>query len=648
MKEKSVQVPTSPHRIAPALQKYWSAVRRIAEYQVVRRLRRYGISVMLDILTVAAAFIAATALRFIGTPRTISEVQYLLLPNLLIGATYAAIAYLLGLHRRLWRYASLRDGFVLMQAVGVTMVLIGGLNIVGLFALQRLPLSVFIGGAFLSFLFLGCVKMLPRVIHTSRAVRSKGNGTRVLIVGAGQAGATLAARLLLNGAQGYRVVAFIDDDPAKWHRRIHGKPILGPIDTIPTVVKDLAIDLIAIALPSAGTERISEIITVCQQTTASIKILPGLQEIIMGQAQPHYLREVNVADLLGRAVVPLQAAAAHAFLEGRVILVTGAAGSIGSELCRQLIGYGPATLIALDTNETGLFDLAESLRAHPHAARLRLRIGDITDLKQMSRLFAVDHPQLVFHAAAYKHVPLLESHVDQAIRTNVLATYQLCRLTQQYNVCCFVFISSDKAAEPVSVLGASKRVGEMIVQAMAQERSGTTRFCAVRFGNVIGSRGSVVPLFTQQIQQGGPITVTDPAATRYFMTIAEACGLVILTATMRDSQGLFLLDMGTPVRISDLAVKMIRLHGLRVEQDIPITYTGLRPGERLHETLTAPEETLLPTAYSKIFCVSPRGGVPPFTTMDREIHVLQEALGHADNATLRECLFSIIQPKIPV
>jgi FlaA1/EpsC-like NDP-sugar epimerase len=355
-------------------------------------------------------------------------------------------------------------------------------------------------------------------------------------------------------------------------------------------------------------------------------------------------REINMADLLEREVVPLEMSEAYAVLKGQVILVTGAAGSIGSELCKQLLNCEPELLIALDVNETGLFDLVEGLRsrAHPQVGRLYPFIGDITDVQRIARLFAEKRPTVVFHAAAYKHVPLLEQYPDLAIRTNALATYHLCRLAQEYEVAHFVFISTDKAAEPVSVMGASKWLGEMVIQSLAKSARGVTRFCAVRFGNVIGSRGSVVPIFSQQIEQGGPLTVTDPEATRYFMTIPEACGLVILTAAIADSGGLYLLDMGNPVRILDLAVKMIHMCGLRVSRDIPIVYTGLRPGERLHETLVAPEEELTLTIQGKIFCVTHKDDVPTLATISHWMQMLDDSLLNEDSAQLRELLFGII------
>lgn len=352
----------------------------------------------------------------------------------------------------------------------------------------------------------------------------------------------------------------------------------------------------------------------------------------------------DVLELLGREVVYLGTNSAKEVLKGQIIMVTGAAGSIGSELCRQLLDYEPELLIALDMNESGLFDLSEDLRssAHPYSTKLELCIGDITDVRRMSRLFAEKRPNIIFHAAAYKHVHLLEQYADLAIQTNVLATYYLCCLAQEYNVARFVFISTDKAAEPVSVMGASKRLGEIIVQALTQSTDSTTHFCAVRFGNVIGSRGSVVPVFARQIEQGGPLTVTDAEATRYFMTIPEACGLVILTSTLVERRALYLLDMGKPVRIVDLAKKMILMSGLQEEIDIPIIYTGLRPGERLHETLIAPDEELTPTAHSKILRVTQKDNLPTFPMIIQWINTLEHSLDNENVVQQREHLFRII------
>ena len=640
-----------------SLHAYWAFFWNLIHYHIVLRVRSYGLTVVLDVLVVTAAYASATVLRFIDdtTATLVAQIQLHFLPCLLAGMLYAIVAYLLGLHRRLWRFASLKDGFALIQAVAISTALIGMLDLAGLSPDRiwrsgpqgrALPLSVVIGGACLSFLFLGSLKVLPKIAlapQPGAPTENPNDTTCVLIVGAGQAGASLAARFLLNRGQGYRVEGFVDDDPAKWHGRVRGISILGNVEDIPRLAERLAIDLIAIAVPSAASARIGEILAVCQQTSATIKILPGFNEIVGRQPLDLHLREVKVADLLGREVVPLRTAETEDFLASKTVVVTGAAGSIGSELCRQLVSHRSAQVIALDNNETGLFDLAASVGSSDDRCPLRLCIGDITDTAHMMRLFAEIRPQVVFHAAAYKHVPLLEEHPEEAVRVNVLASYQLIRVSTLCNTEAFVFISSDKAADPVNVLGASKRIGELVVQAMAESGSSATRFCAVRFGNVIGSRGSVVPSFAQQIEHGGPVTVTNPEATRYFMTIPEACGLVILTATISNGKGLFVLDMGEPVRIQDLAVKMIRLRGLRVERDIPIAYTGLRPGERLHELLAGPSEQLVPTTFSKIYRVMNQAETPTLATIDRWLQTLQETLTCRDRALVRARLFDMMQ-----
>jgi FlaA1/EpsC-like NDP-sugar epimerase len=482
---------------------------------------------------------------------------------------------------------------------------------------------------------LGGLKLLPRFIANSQLSGEKTGAVRLLIVGAGTAGAMLASRLIGDSRLGYRVMGFVDDDPAKWSRRMHGQLVWGSVDTLPKVVADQEIDLIAIAIPSASPERTSQIITLCQETSAAIRILPGLREMVGDMPITLNLREVNVADLLGREVIPLRLEQTHAALEGKIILVTGGAGSIGSELCRQLITYSPARVIALDNNETGLFDLAASLTGRPHSELLQLQIGDLTDRQGLARIFEREHPQVVFHAAAYKHVPLLEAHPDQAIRVNVLGTYDLAQVAREYEVEHFVFVSSDKAADPINMLGASKRMGELITLAMAGTCDGVTRYCAVRFGNVIGSRGSVVPTFARQIEMGGPVTVTDPEMTRYFMTIPEACGLVIVTSTIGDSGGLYVLDMGEPVRLVDVASKMIRLRGLRIGQDIEIAFIGKRPGEKLHEALTASTEELTSTAHSKISRVSPSLDAPTVSTVDEWMQRMRKSLSAESQDALR-------------
>ncbi|PZR90153.1 MAG: polysaccharide biosynthesis protein [Candidatus Nephthysia bennettiae] len=605
----------------------------------------------LDAAIVAVAFEAAVALRFIDSPLFPHQMATFLAPSLLVGVLYAVVSALLGLHRRAWRYASVGDGMALVRAVmvmtlilGVVDLAFGRLPFAGQDGVRPLPLSVIFGGASLSFLFMGGFKVLPKVmsLHTNANPSSaRVDVTRVLILGAGDAGVTLAARFAVNHGRGYQVVGFMDDDPAKWHSTVHGVCVLGPTSAVPEMAAQLDVDLLAIAMPSVPATRIGEIIAVCQRTSASIKILPGLNEVVGRKPQGLHLRELDVADLLGREVVPLRAPEIEDFVRGSVVMVTGAAGSIGSELCRQLVTYEPRKIVALDNNETGLFELSASVASDAERERLQTEICDIADTENVASLLRSHRPDAVFHAAAYKHVPLLEQHPAQAVRINVLSTYRLCRLARENDVGVFVFISSDKAAEPVNVLGASKRLGEKIVQAMAAASEGKTRYCAVRFGNVIGSRGSVVPTFMHQIEKGGPVTVTHPEATRYFMTIPEACGLVILTSTIRDDGGLYLLDMGDPVRIAELAAKMIRLRGLRVERDVPVVYTGLRAGERLHEVLVGPHEALLPASHPQILRVADSEPPQQIEAVEAWIEALRSSLRELEGSELREALLRL-------
>ncbi|HEX9036777.1 MAG TPA: nucleoside-diphosphate sugar epimerase/dehydratase [Ktedonobacterales bacterium] len=608
--------------------------------KIVRRVRSYGRSVLLDILVTATAFESAACIGYLDRSKfPASQALQLLVPSALIGIIYAAISYLFGVHRRLWRYASVRELVLLLDAAVVLIPVVAVLAGLRVWPITEMPNSVIVTGFLLFAPYLAGVKLAPRLRPSWAQQRPKGPVTRVLVAGAGQAAATLAQRLVLNSVDGYRIIGFVDDDETKWNRGLHGKPVFGPIDWIPQIVKHSNVDVVAIAMPIAGPERISEVIALCQQTSVSIKILPSLNDTLGVTARSTYLRDVNVADLIGREVIALESEDTEKLVAGKVVLVTGAAGSIGSELCRQLLRLAPARLIALDTNETGLFDLAESLPS-ANRERLKPRIGDITDEGDMDAVFRETRPRIVFHAAAYKHVPLLEDHPQQAVRTNVLGTYAVCRSAQRYGVERFIFISSDKAADPINVLGESKRLGELIVQSMAQNDGASTLFCAVRFGNVIGSRGSVVPTFERQIESGGPVTVTDPQTTRYFMTIPEACGLVLLTATIAEQSSLFLLDMGEPVVIADLARKMIRMKGLRINQDVHITYTGLRPGEKLHERLAASEESLERTQFSKILQVTRMPASPDPETLSRWMAGFSQRLEQADNAGLRALLAS--------
>ncbi len=603
---------------------------------VISRVSAQAGAALLDAAVVAAAFETAALLLHLDTPHLLAQVGIAAPVSILVGCLYACLTFAMGGYRPFWRYASMVDGLALARILGVTVALAASL----LFAGQRgwlgqwsaahmfsLSAGTFVTGSLVAALYVGVQKALPRLLVGRDAAKVE-PGRRLLIIGAGEAGAMLATHVRGSRDLPYQVIAFVDDNPAKWGRRLCGYPIVGPISQITQFVEHETIDLIAIAMPSAPAARIGEVLSLCQKSSARLKIVPGLNQLVGDQPYVMDLREVNLVDLLGRDETPLRLSQTAERLSGKRVVVTGAAGSIGAELCRQLLTYHPVTVLALDNNETGLFELAERLHAIPSVdASLRLCVEDISDDVSMRRFFARERPDVVYHAAAYKHVPLLEDHPYQAARVNVLATWRLCRLARELAVERFVFISSDKAADPVNVLGASKRLGELIVHALAREDAApmTTSFRAVRFGNVIGSRGSVVPSFMRQIETGGPVTLTDPEATRYFMTIPEACSLVITASLFDDAQGLYLLDMGDPVRIADVALKMIRMRGLRPLHDIPITSIGLRPGEKLHETLAAPGERLVPTEHPKILRLAQQAALPEASEIERWMCALDTA-----------------------
>jgi FlaA1/EpsC-like NDP-sugar epimerase len=421
-----------------------------------------------------------------------------------------------------------------------------------------------------------------------------------MLVGAGDAGAAIIREIKYSGDRRKRVVAAIDDDPAKRGQHILGVKIVGGRQDIPAVAEKLAIDEIIIAIPSTSRRGISDIVTAAAGTKAKIQILPSMMDLIDGSVSVSALRDLDIEDLLGRDPVELDTYGISDYLKDRVILVTGGGGSIGSELCRQIASYGPGLLIALDIYENTVFELENELRAKFPKLDFKPIIASVTDEARMRRVFEAYRPDVVFHAAAHKHVPLMEFNPEEAIVNNVLGTKVAADLAGEFGATRFVLISTDKAVNPENVMGATKRLAEMVVRE-AGRRTGGTGYAAVRFGNVLGSNGSVVPIFRKQIERGGPVTVTDRNITRYFMTIREAVQLVIQAGAMMGGGEVFILDMGEPVRILDLAENIIRLSGYAPYEDIDIVFVGLRPGEKLHEELSYGDEALQKTGHEKIF-----------------------------------------------
>lgn len=550
----------------------------------------------LDAAIVAGSYAIALLLRFDGSvpDPTWRRYAYAIAP---IVIAYLAANMVLGVYRTAWRYGSLRDVINLGTSVAVVT---AGIFIINLLlpSPRHIPLSVNLVAGVLTFLAMTFVKLWPRLIasYASPFGESAEGTRRVLIFGAGDTGQLLAREMLHNRYLGYRPVGFVDDDPYKRGIRIHGLPVLGTRYDIVTISRKYAVELIALA---DGSGDIREIVTISQTAGVPVQIVPSLADIVSGRARPAQLREVTVDDLLEREALEIDYVECSKTIRGRRVLVTGAAGSIGSEISRQLLSLGPASLHLLDNNESGLHDLLTQLLPNSEECELKLWVASVADRPRLQSIFQSYQPEVVFHAAAYKHVPLMEDHPEEAFRVNVLGTLNLCQAAMEAGTEKFVFISTDKAVKPTSVMGATKRIGELMIATMGQSQGGTT-FCAVRFGNVMGSRGSVIPLFWQQIQMGGPISVTHPDMRRYFLTVPEAASLVIQAATFAQQGQIYLLDMGEEVRIVDLAEKMIRLGGLKREE-VEIIYTGLRPGEKLREELVEDTETLVATAHPKVF-----------------------------------------------
>jgi FlaA1/EpsC-like NDP-sugar epimerase len=478
--------------------------------------------------------------------------------------------------------------------------------------------------------------------------RTQGEGTRAIIFGAGDAGQHLALRLLTHQAgEEYDLIGFADDDTRKRGQRIHGLPVLGGRHELDHIVQRQRIALIIIAIHNVRGEDLRQILTAAQTTPAQIRIIPNLFEVVRSANTVPLLREVRVEDLLGRQAVQLERDACERVVRGKVVLITGGCGSVGSELCRQVAGFEPKELVVLDNNETGLYDLDVALRATFRHLSVRIMVADVTDRQRMDRLFCAVKPDVIFHAAAYKHVPLMEEFPQEAVKVNVGGTAVALEMARRHGAQYFVLVSTDKAVKPHSVMGATKRIAEMLVT--GQSRNGDSsnsgiRCTAVRFGNVLGSRGSVVPTFARQIELGGPVTVTDRDMTRYFMDVSEAAALIIQAASFTQGGDIFMLDMGERIRIDDLARKMIRLRGLRPEIDIPIVYTGVRPGEKLHEELAYAYEESEPTEHPAIHRSIAVGHEPiqeEIRSIESEISSLLSLISTGDNTLLARRVMQI-------
>ena len=518
-----------------------------------------------------------------------------------------AVNALFRMYTSLWRFASIVE----LKNLVFSVIVSSGLQVAGMRLLHlRVPRSYII----IYVLLLTVLMIVPRFsyrflrIRHRRKIVSQGEPVVTMIVGAGAGGFMMLREMKNSRHLNRKVPCIIDDDPKKTGTWLQGVPVVGGKEDIPAMVKKYGIEEIVIAIPTLSPEKRKELLEICQQTACKILMLPGIYQMVNQEVDVSMLREVQIEDLLGRDPVQLKMDEIGEYIENKVILVTGGGGSIGSEICRQAALHNPRQLILLDIYENNAYSIQLELRKKYPDLDLVTLIGSVRDKKRVEEIFRVYRPDIVYHAAAHKHVPLMEESPNEAIKNNVLGTYNVATAANKFHVRKMVLISTDKAVRPTNVMGASKRVCEIIMQAFAQ--LSPTEYTAVRFGNVLGSNGSVIPLFREQIQNGGPVTVTHPDIIRYFMTIPEAVNLVLQCGAYAKGGEIFILDMGEPVKILDLAKKMIRLSGHVPDKDIQIQFTGLRPGEKLYEELLIDEENLIDTENKRIF-VARMGAIDP-------------------------------------
>ena len=631
-----------------------------------------------DFIAVCAAYFAGLWLRFDGKFSMIPK-EYLM-PYAQFIIFYAAICMVvftcLRLYNTIWRFASYNELSRVIWSSMITSVI----HVVGITVFfQRMPLSYYLFGAIIQFVLILGVRFSYRFILLERSKREaylkKADAKKVMIVGAGSAGQMILREIMHSSETEDRVVCIIDDNPNKWHRDVEGVPVIGGRDSIMYGVGRYGVEKIYVAIPSAKAEEKRDILNICKETGCEIKNLPGVYQFVTGEVSVRAMKKVSIEDLLGRETIQVDLMQIFAELKGKVIMVTGGGGSIGSELCRQIAEHGPKTLIIFDVYENNAYDIQNELRKNFPCLDLRVIIGSVRDSRKVNKVFETYKPEIVYHAAAHKHVPLMEDSPCEAIKNNAIGTYKTAYAAMMNGCEKFVLISTDKAVNPTNIMGASKRLCEMIVQtfdrmvkegkaaeipliyAHAEDEDGMmqakklaekeikTEFVAVRFGNVLGSNGSVIPLFKKQIAMGGPVTVTHPDIIRYFMTIPEAVSLVLQSGAYANGGEIFVLDMGEPMKIDTLARNLIQLSGLRPDVDIMIEYTGLRPGEKLYEEKLMEEEGMKKTDNDLIHIGCPI----PFdeTEFLKQLSALTER-AYENDENIRELVQEIVTTYHPV
>jgi len=597
---------------------------------------RRAVLFLLDLLFVFVALNAALMMRYDGrvTPSMYARVM-MLFPQILL--TYAVCSVIGGVYDMIWRYAGAREIVRLSAVYMVSALATLFLNLIVQWRISR-PVLVMTGMIML--LLVTASRFAWKLVWEAHRSRRSGEQIgRILIVGAGEGGVYAARICQQNRANFGQPVAFADDDPLKRKMRINGIPVCGSIEEIPEIVRMKEIDEIIVAVPATKGERLTDIITICKSTRCRTRILSDPNDI--GKSSVPAFRELNTSDFLSREEVALDMEMIRGYLEGRTVLVTGGGGSIGSEICRQIMRFNPKLLLIFDVYENCAYDIQNELKQkYGQDVQLKVLIGSIRDKRRLDDVFERYHPEVVFHAAAHKHVPLMEDSPAEAVKNNVFGTRNLLQSASEHGVERFVQLSTDKAVNPTNVMGATKRITEMLLQSYA--RNTQMKCMAVRFGNVLGSHGSVIPLFESQIRKGGPVTLTHPDMIRYFMTIPEAAQLVLQAGGLAQSGAIYVLDMGQPVRIMDLAEKLIRFYGYEPGVDIAIRITGLRPGEKLYEELMMDKERdhMTRTAHNKILVA------PPININEQrfesQLVALREAAASDDDQRVIDLLVEVV------
>ena len=589
---------------------------------------------IIDIGVINISLYLSFALRF---DNKIPQEYYTLFKETHVIVTVIALCSFIffNLYNRIWKYASVNEliaivlatSFNSLTALGYTF-MIGKTYPRSIYILFWLLLTTFVGGSrFILRTFNGVTPMLRR----PEGVRN------VMVIGAGEAGSLVIQEFKKHPDLKMRPVVLIDDDVNKHGMRIHGVRVFGGRNIIPEMVQKKNIKEIVIAMPSIDRLQIREIVSICSETKCKLKIVPGVYELLDGKVSINRIRDVKIEDLLGREPVKVNLEEISGYIKDKVVLVTGGGGSIGSELCRQIARFEPKELLIFDISENSVYNLEFDLSSLYPDLKYMALIGSVRDRARIEYIFDKYRPNVVFHAAAHKHVPLMELNATEAIKNNVFGTLNVAEMADKFNAERFILISTDKAVNPTNIMGASKRIAEIIILMMSIKSR--TVFSAVRFGNVLGSDGSVIPLFKKQIEKGGPVTVTHPEVTRYFMTIPEAVQLVIQAGAMAEGGEIFILDMGEPVKIADLARDMIRLSGLEPGVDIEIEYIGLRPGEKLYEELLLNEEGITATKYKKIYIAKP--GFSDREAFEKELAKLKELIFNS-NAEVKEIIKRLV------